>query len=95
MHLEKGLLEHLKRMRGLTRGSTSHLKKAAGGTAPHLGESGGGGSCSILGVEGPLSLRALAVSAASPQPVSEQVVGLASFTAPLQLCKCAPQGQGF
>lgn len=29
MHLEKGLLEHLKRMRGLTRGSTSHLKKAA------------------------------------------------------------------
>lgn len=38
MHLEKGLLEHLKRMRGLTRGSTSHLKKAARGTAPHLGE---------------------------------------------------------
>ena len=99
MHLEKGLLEHLKRKRGLTRELHFSLEEACQsnekGTAPQLGESDGGGSCSVLGVKGPLSLRALAVSAASPLSVSGQLVGLASFTAPLQLCKCAPQSQGF
>ena len=99
MHLEKDLLEHLKRKRGLTRELHFSLEEACQsnekGTAPQLGESDGGGSCSVLGVKGPLSLRALAVSAASPQSVSRQLVGLASFTAPLQLCKCPPKSQGF